>query len=155
MILSNPDIPCLCKQCSQLASANWSKSALFWFFFVNTASSNLAENKKWAWHLNLFSMERVTLTTLNKLRCHPNFSLSANQITLFLIFHQKVLEGIPSIRWFQWESMRYVLVLTKITFWKFSLRRFMTNWLMFSLFTQKMLSFPRKASYTDYNITIF
>ena len=61
LVLLNLDMPCLCKQCR--SEANWSGSILF----INNLDQViwLAENYKWAWHLNLFSMTRVKAAKLN------------------------------------------------------------------------------------------
>ena len=77
MILSDLTLLLLNKICPALANsvdpdqlaseeANWSGSALFVSKYVNFYQKNpdqviwLARNKKWAWHLNLFSMTKVT-----------------------------------------------------------------------------------------------
>ena len=60
LVLLNPDIPCLCKQCrARSVGSNWSGSALFVIYYVNLYQQPgsgdqviwLADNHKWAWHL--------------------------------------------------------------------------------------------------------
>ena len=67
-VLLNPDIPCLCKLYIQIS---WLPkkptdldlhclSFIMWIYINNLDQVIwLAENWKWAWHLNLFSMTRV------------------------------------------------------------------------------------------------
>ena len=61
LVLLNLDVFCLCKQC---------RSQLIWIctvcysigaFIATTWLNLLAENWKWAWHLNLFRMTRVKI----------------------------------------------------------------------------------------------
>ena len=69
LVLLNPDIPWLCKQCrSRSVGFFWTQ--LIWICtvchylceFIEQSGSFiwLAENKKWVWHLNLFSRARLT-----------------------------------------------------------------------------------------------
>ena len=69
LVLLNLDIPCLCKQCRSRSVGFW-RSQLIWIYtvchsvceiYINNPELViwLAENWKWAWHLNLFSKTRV------------------------------------------------------------------------------------------------
>ena len=68
-LLLNPDIPCLCKQCRSRSVDGFFRSQLIWICTVCQVECEciinlyqviwLAENQKWAWHLNLFSMTMV------------------------------------------------------------------------------------------------
>ena len=69
LVLLNPDIPCLCKQCRTRSVGFW-RSQLIWIctvchsvfeFCINKLDQGiwLADNQKWAWHLNSFSMTRA------------------------------------------------------------------------------------------------
>ena len=71
LVLLNPDIPCLCKQCRSRSVGFWRSqliwTALFVILYVNLyqqpGSSNLIGWKlEMGWHLNLFSMTRVNIT---------------------------------------------------------------------------------------------
>ena len=69
LVLLNPGIPAFENSVDPdlLASeeADWSGAALFvfsmWIFILDKAIW-LADNKKWVWHLNLFSMKRVNIS---------------------------------------------------------------------------------------------
>ena len=71
LVLLNPDIPCLCKQCRARSVGFW-RSQLIWICTVchcKLCISSLdqviwlAENYRWAWHLNLFSLNGLREVT--------------------------------------------------------------------------------------------
>ena len=62
LVLLNPIMPCLCKQCRSKPTDldPHCLSLRFWICINNLDQIIwLAENYKWAWHLTLFSMARV------------------------------------------------------------------------------------------------
>ena len=60
LVLLNPDTPCLCKQCRSRSVGFWGVCHLVCEYSNNLDQVIwLAENYKWAWHLNLFSKTRV------------------------------------------------------------------------------------------------
>ena len=69
LVLLNLDIPCLCKQCRSRSVGFWRSQLIWiytlpfsiWIYYMNNLDQViwLAENLKWAWLHNLFSMTRV------------------------------------------------------------------------------------------------
>ena len=68
LVLLNPDIPCLCKQCrSRSVATDLDLHCLSLSMWININILDqviwLGENQKWVWHLNLFSRTRVKALT--------------------------------------------------------------------------------------------
>ena len=78
LVLLNPEMPFLCKQCRSRSVGFWTDLDLHclpfcMWIYINILDQViwLAENWKWAWHLNLFSMTRVKLITSdNTVKAH-------------------------------------------------------------------------------------
>ena len=74
LVLLNPYISCLYKQCRSKSEANWSRYALsfsMWIYMNNLDQVIwVAENLKRVWYLNLFSRTRVINLAI---KCHLDY----------------------------------------------------------------------------------